>query len=68
MNSKDNQELNGVDGEPVESEWNIFPGHTRLKLLHEIQTTVAQSRIKPENFWVRIIFMSMYHYIDKSKS
>ena len=27
MDFKDYQELNGIDGEPVEFEWNIFPGH-----------------------------------------
>ena len=27
MNSKDRQDLNGIDGEPMEFEWNIFPGH-----------------------------------------
>ena len=28
MDSEDYRELNGIDGEPVEFEWNIFTGHT----------------------------------------
>ena len=27
MDSKDYHKLNGIDGEPVEFEWNVFPGH-----------------------------------------
>ena len=34
MDSRDYRELNGIDGEPVEFEWTIFPGHTMLELLH----------------------------------
>ena len=48
MDSKDYQELNGIDGEPVEFEWNIFPGHTTLDLFREIQRNMAEHRIKPE--------------------
>ena len=44
--SKDYQKLNGIDGEPVEFEWNIFPGHTILDLLHEVHRKMAQ--MKPE--------------------
>ena len=49
MDSKDCQELNWIDGELVEFEWNIFPGHTTLGLLHEIQRKMAQNGIKPKN-------------------
>ena len=37
MKSKDSQELCGIDGEPVEFEWNIFPGHTTFELLESNQ-------------------------------
>ena len=29
--------LNGIDGEPIELEWNIFPGLTSLEILQKIQ-------------------------------
>ena len=31
------RELQGLDGEPIDFEWKIFPGATALDLLHEIQ-------------------------------
>ena len=52
MDSKDYQELNGIDEEPVEFEWNIIPGHTTLNLLHKIQTKMAENRVEPEEFEV----------------
>ena len=50
MNSKDGQELHRIDGEPLESEWNVFPGHSTSELLQEIQINLAKGGIKPENF------------------
>ena len=58
MDSEDFQEFIRIDGEPVEFEWNIFPGHTTLGLLHENRRKMAQNGIKPEEFNDRIIFMS----------
>ena len=29
--------LDTIDGEPMESEWNIFPGFTTLQLVQEVQ-------------------------------
>ena len=58
---KDRQELNGIDGEPFEFEWNIFPGHTTMGLLRESQTKITTRGIRPEEFEDRIIFMSMYN-------
>ena len=40
MNSKDSEELNGIDGEPVEFEWSIFQD----ALLHEIQRKMAKKQ------------------------
>ena len=50
MNALEYRELYGIDGEPVEFEWNIFPGHTILGLLREIQKTMTQNRIRPEEY------------------
>ena len=64
MNSPERHEWNGIDGEPVELEWNIFFVHPMLELLHEISRKMAENRIRPEEFQDRIIFTSMYHDID----
>ena len=59
MESKDYQELNGIDGEPFELERTIFPGHTTLDLFHEIRRKMAKSGIKPEKF-----FKSKHFHVD----
>ena len=33
-------ELSGIDGEPIEFEWNIFPGFTSIEILRAIQRSV----------------------------
>ena len=58
----------GIDGEPFEFEWHIFPGHTAVELLREIQMRMTTRGIKPAELEDRIIFMSMYNDdIDWSK-
>ena len=54
--SKGYKELLGIDGEPIEFEWNIFPGHTTLQILEEIQDRMAVRQTSPEDFEDRIIF------------
>ena len=36
------KELTGIDGEPIEFEWNIFPGCTSLQMLHLIQNNLQK--------------------------
>ena len=67
MGSTHHQEFNGIDGEPFEFEWYLFPGHTTVELLREIQMRKTTRGIKPEKFEDRIIFMSMYNDIVWSK-
>ena len=44
-------ELDGLDGEPVEFEWIIVPGHTTLQILQEIQNLMKDvSRL--ESTWI----------------
>ena len=45
-------------------EWMIFPGHTTLQILLEIQKLLNTLVCEPEYFPGRIIFMSMYNDID----
>ena len=58
------QELNGIDGKPMEFEWYIFPGHTTLQILQVIQDNMAVCQTSPKEFEDRLIFMSMFNYID----
>ena len=56
--------LDIIDGEPIEFEWNIFPGFTTLQLSHKVQELLLRLSVTPENFSGRIIFMSMFNDIS----
>ena len=56
-------ELNRIDGQIVEFEWKIFPGHTTAGILKENQWTMGELQCDPPNFTGRIIFMSMFNDI-----
>ena len=45
-------------------EWKIFPGHTTLQLLVEIQKMMEEMNCAPEQFTDRIIFVSVYSDTD----
>ena len=61
------RELQGIAGEPIEFEWNIFPGLTSLEILQKIQKDLQDRNIEPEKFEDRIIFMSMFKDIEWTK-
>ena len=54
--------LDTIDGEPMEFEWNIFPGFTALELLREVQKFMSKM-CEPEQFKGRFIFLSMFNDI-----
>ena len=54
--------LDTIDGEPMEFEWNIFPGFTTLQLVHKVQEFTSKMG-DPSEFKGRIIFMSMFNDI-----
>ena len=56
--------LDTIDGEPMEFEWNIFPGFNTLQLCHKIQELLSRLSVTPEEFTGRIIFMSMFNDIS----
>ena len=58
------KELFGIDGEPIELEWNIFPGLSSLEILRKIQKDLQEQNIEPEKFEDRIIFLSMFNGTD----
>ena len=55
--------LLGIDGEPIEFEWNIFQGLTSLQILQKFQNDLQERNIEPGKFEDRIIFMSMFNDI-----
>ena len=56
--------LDRIGGEPIEFEWNIFPGFTSLQLSHKVQELLLRLSETPENFTGRVIFMSMFNDIS----
>ena len=56
--------LDRIDGEPIEFEWNIFPGFTTLQLSHKVLELLLRLGETPEKFTGRIIFMSMFNGIS----
>ena len=54
--------LDTIDGEPMEFEWNIFPGFTTLQLCNKVQQFMNKIG-DPSQFKGRIIFMSMFNDI-----
>ena len=54
--------LDTIDGEPMEFEWNIFPGFTTLQLVDKVQEFMTKMG-DPAQFQGRIIFMSMFNDI-----
>ena len=56
--------LDRIDGEPMEFEWNIFPGFTTLQLCSNVQELLSRLSVTPEKFTGRINFMSMFNDIS----
>ena len=52
------RDLFGIDGEPIQFEWKIFPRRTSLEIFRKIQKDLQDRNIEPENFEDRIIFVS----------
>ena len=62
--SQEYRALDRNDGEPIEFEWNIFPGFTTLQLSNKVQESLSRLSVTPEKFTGRIIFMSMFNDIS----
>ena len=61
------QELNGIDGETIEFEWNIFPGFTSIEILRQIPKDLKIRQINPEQFEGRTLFVSMFNDMDTNR-
>ena len=57
------RDYDGINGEPTEFEWNIFPGFTTLQLCGKVTDLLSDLGQKPETFTGRILFMSMFNDI-----
>ena len=62
--SPEYRDLDRIDGEPMDFEWNIFPGFNTLQLCQEVKSLLLRLGETPENFTGRIIFMSMFNDIS----
>ena len=58
------RDYDGINGEPTEFEWNIFPGFTTLQLCGKINDLLSDLGQTPETFTGRIIFMSIFNDIS----
>ena len=57
--SQSYRNFDGINGEPTEFEWNIFPGFHTLQLCGKLKDLLSRLGETPENFTGRILFMSM---------
>ena len=56
--------LDRIDGEPMEFEWNIFEGFNTLQLSQGVKALLLRLNETPENFTGRTTFMSMFNDIS----
>ena len=55
------RDYDGINGEPTEFEWNIFPGFTTLQLCGKVNDLLSDLGDTPESITGRILFMSMFN-------
>ena len=58
ITEKSYRDFDGINGEPTEFEWNIFPGFTTLQLCGKVTDLLRRLGETPETFTRRILFMS----------
>ena len=64
ITDKSYRDYDGINGEPTEFEWNIFPGFTTLQLCGKVTDLLSKLGEAPETFTGRILFMSMSNDIS----
>ena len=64
VTDKSYRDYDGINGEPTELEWNIFPGFTTLQLCGNVTDLLSRLGEAPETFTGRILFMSMFNDIS----
>ena len=58
------RDYDGINGEPTEFEWNIFPGFATLQLCGKVTDLLSDLGETPETSTGRILFMSMFNDIS----
>ena len=61
------RDYDGLNGDPSEFEWNIFPGFTTLQLCGKVNDLLSDLGEAPETFTGRILFKSMFNDISIDK-
>ena len=64
VTDKSHRDYDGINGEPTEFEWNIFPRFTTLQLCGKVTDLLSRLGETPETFTRRILFMSMFNDIS----
>ena len=64
ITDKSYRDYDGINGEPTEFEWNIFPGFKTLQLCSKVTDALSNLGETPETFKGRILFMSMFNDIS----
>ena len=64
VTDKSYRKYDGINGEPTELEWTIFPGFTALQLCGKVTYLLNRLGEAPETFTGRILFMSMFNDIS----
>ena len=67
VSDKSYRDYDGINGEPTEFEWNIFPGFTTLQLCGKVTDLLSRKGETPETFTGRILFMSVFNDISCDK-
>ena len=67
VTEKSDRDYDGINGEPTEFEWNIFPGFTTLQLCGKVTDLLSRLGEAPKTFTGRILFMSMFNDISCDK-
>ena len=62
--SQEYRNFDRIDDEPMEFEWNIFPGFNTLQLSQEVKSLLLRLGETPENFTGRIVLMSLFNDIS----
>ena len=61
---KSYRDYDGINGEPTEFEWNIFPGFTTMQFCGKVTDLLSDLGETPETFTGRILSVSMFNDIS----
>ena len=64
LTDKSYRDYDGINGEPTEFDWNMFPGFSTLQLCGKVTDLLSRLGEAPETFTGRILFMSKFNDIS----